>query len=276
MSLVSVRVHDQSVALQCDEQALPIVAKALGDITLEKIDSGTPIRVLHIAVEQPTSSISWTIDDQHRNSTLTGNTIGDLGYYLTDCLTYHFADLITSAHCIHAAAVEIDGKAIVLAGQSGAGKSTLRAHLVAQGAKYITDELTVITPKATVTGLPRPIQIKPQGMNAIEGLVNTPDGILKGTAASGLPISALNAVATFEAVPLGAIFFPKYEADASYELLPISSARAGLKMMECFVNARHLESYGFDALIEIIKRVPTYSVTYPQLSSIDFLRSTLI
>jgi hypothetical protein len=45
---------------------------------------------------------------------------------------------------LHAGAVAIDGKALVLLGESGCGKSTLTAALVQRGAKLITDDLLVL------------------------------------------------------------------------------------------------------------------------------------
>lgn len=44
----------------------------------------------------------------------------------------------------HATALELDGRAILLAGAGGAGKSTLAAELLTVGAKLIGDDLTVL------------------------------------------------------------------------------------------------------------------------------------
>ncbi|MBK8375871.1 HPr kinase/phosphorylase [Sphingorhabdus sp.] len=46
---------------------------------------------------------------------------------------------------IHASAVSISGRGIMICGESGAGKSSLTAALVAQGAQFISDDLTVVT-----------------------------------------------------------------------------------------------------------------------------------
>lgn len=46
---------------------------------------------------------------------------------------------------LHATVVELSGKAIGLLGTSGAGKSTLAAHLVADGADLVTDDMLRIT-----------------------------------------------------------------------------------------------------------------------------------
>jgi hypothetical protein len=45
---------------------------------------------------------------------------------------------------LHASAVEMDGKAVILIGDSGYGKSTLTAALLRSGARLITDDLLVM------------------------------------------------------------------------------------------------------------------------------------
>lgn len=65
----------------------------------------------------------------------------------------HFFSTIASAilasrgHLpIHGSALDIGGRAVLLCGKSGAGKSTLTAHLIALGAKLISDDLSVLVP----------------------------------------------------------------------------------------------------------------------------------
>jgi hypothetical protein len=45
---------------------------------------------------------------------------------------------------IHASAVELDGRAIVLCGPAGAGKSSVSAWLIAGGARLVSDDLSVV------------------------------------------------------------------------------------------------------------------------------------
>jgi hypothetical protein len=61
---------------------------------------------------------------------------------------------------LHAAAAELDGRAILLPARSGAGKSTLVAGLVSSGMGYLTDDVTAVDPEAgSVHPYPKPISV---------------------------------------------------------------------------------------------------------------------
>lgn len=72
---------------------------------------------------------------------------------------------------IHAGVVEIDGRAILLAGRSGAGKSTLTLAIVRAGAGWLTDELALIGPDdSTVLPYPRAIHVSPETVDLLPDL----------------------------------------------------------------------------------------------------------
>lgn len=64
---------------------------------------------------------------------------------------------------IHAAAVALDGRAVILAGQSYAGKSTLAGWLTAHGWGFLTDEVSRVSRSGDaweVQAFPRPIGVR--------------------------------------------------------------------------------------------------------------------
>ena len=62
----------------------------------------------------------------------------------------------------HAAAVAIDDRTVVLAGRSGAGKSTLTLALLRDGARLLTDELTLVDrDDRTILPYPRALHVSP-------------------------------------------------------------------------------------------------------------------
>lgn len=60
---------------------------------------------------------------------------------------------------LHAAAIEIDGRALVLCGPSGAGKTTLTLALASRGFRLLTEEVVWIDQAGMVRGLPRPLHV---------------------------------------------------------------------------------------------------------------------
>ena len=63
---------------------------------------------------------------------------------------------------IHAGAVAIGGKALILPGRSRSGKSTLVAELLRSGARYLSDEYAVIDEKGLVHAFPKPLSLRTQ------------------------------------------------------------------------------------------------------------------
>ena len=52
----------------------------------------------------------------------------------------------------HGCAVSIDGNGVLICGESGAGKSSLTAALIAEGAQFISDDLSVVVPDMNGSG----------------------------------------------------------------------------------------------------------------------------
>lgn len=64
---------------------------------------------------------------------------------------------------VHAGVVEAAGRLVILPAPSGAGKSSLVAHLVRQGARYLSDEYAFIDSSGRVHAYPRPPMLRDLG-----------------------------------------------------------------------------------------------------------------
>jgi hypothetical protein len=163
------------------------------------------------------------------------------------------AGLATALHLrgvpvLHASAIVVDGKAILVAGPAGAGKSTLTAALVAKGVPLLAEDLAVLTFGENVitvqAGYPR--------------LRLCPDATLvAGKAAPDLPrvfsgfvpddkrwLDAADLAGGYCAtpVPLGVIYLmaPRRHDRPAVEIVPLPLHRAGLALLGHLYGARWL------------------------------------
>lgn len=78
---------------------------------------------------------------------------------------------------VHAATVQHEAGGLVLVGASGAGKSTMALALVARGARYLTDEMTLVEAGGVCRGLARPLTLDaPPEAALTDGMGVTPTG----------------------------------------------------------------------------------------------------
>ncbi|QUH05018.1 hypothetical protein HUO13_33345 [Saccharopolyspora erythraea] len=77
---------------------------------------------------------------------------------------------VRGGRCVHAAAVDIDGQGVLIAGQSGSGKTTVFTHLIEDhGAHPVSNDRTVLNPTETwqwnATGVPLSARFTPEGIS---------------------------------------------------------------------------------------------------------------
>lgn len=240
------------------KEANELIEIALGSMQAERVKKtrGIKLTVKH-------DEGQWHLNDHKTKLKRKLNQPGDLIYHLTDRIVYHLANSAQGVHCLHAASVSFEGRALVIPANSGAGKSSFTTWLVANGFDYLTDELILIDTKRQIQGVARPIQIKPHGIDAIQSLLQEPDQVQPGKLANAVPISSLGGSASPHIKhDLAVMVFPKYKADSGFELVKLSGAEAGMALMGNHVNARNLEGHGFREMMAIIRQTPCYSLNY--------------
>jgi len=216
--------------------AKPGPAEDLVNVALSAMQTERDAKTQGIKLSVKYDDGAWELTDHSNNLERRLDQTGDLIYHLTDRIVFHVADKSEGAHCLHAAAVSKNGRAIVVPANSGAGKSTFTTWLA--------------------------VQIKSHGLEAIDHLISDHTLVNKGKFANALPISSLaGAVAEGNQV-LGLFVFPKYAKGAEFSMTKLTSAEAGMRLMANHVNARNLEGHGFRAMMELMRTTPSYALEY--------------
>lgn len=168
---------------------------------------------------------------------------------------------------LHAAAVERNGKALILTGESGSGKSTLAALLGEKGWRLLADEFVLIDP---ATGLihpfPRAISLKNGAIAAMEAAVPDParfGPLLKATPKGDLRHlrPSAEAIARMDETARPAlILFPQYGCDP--EIVGIGKAELFMRLTQGSANYIALGERGFEALTNLAMTVPSAMFAY--------------
>lgn len=122
---------------------------------------------------------------------------------------------------VHAGAVALADRAIVLPGMSFAGKTTLVAALVRAGAVYYSDEFTVLDEEGLVHPYARPLALRDA----------------TGTS-SPHPVATLGGVAGTEPLPVGVVVATQYRADAEWSPRRSSTGAGVLALLANTVPAQ--------------------------------------
>jgi hypothetical protein len=201
---------------------------------------------------------------------------GDSEATLADVLMgdtcHHLADQSRGGLLFHAAGLAWHGKGLILPGPVGAGKSTLAAWLLARGFDYLTDEMVFVAQDTgDIQALTRPLNLKRSARQALRDQFDFEEQsahILSTSYGDLISPTMLKPLRTLSALALNLIIFPRYVPDSDFLLRPLSTAQAGLALMECLVNARNLPEYGFPQVVRLAQVAPAYKMDYARFDQI--------
>lgn len=176
---------------------------------------------------------------------------------------------------IHAAALEKDGKAIIISATPGSGKSTLCAYLVSRGWRLLSDELALIDPVSLkVHGLARPMNMKNSSIELMKRYFDpscfskVAEDTHKGTVCLlKAPESSAKQV-HIPATPALFVFI-KYQPDESCYVEPIGKAKALVEIISNAFNFGLLGQKGFDTCKKIISQTNSIYVEYNDFSACE-------
>lgn len=173
---------------------------------------------------------------------------------------------------IHAAVLERNGHAVILAAPPGSGKSTLAAALACRGWRLLSDELTLIDPllDGRLVPLARPVSLKNASIEVIRRFhapaVFGPlaHDTSKGTVSHLRPPD--NSVARMdEPARASHIIFPQFSQGAPTRLEPLSRGNAFMQLAENTVNYSLLGEEGFAHLADLVEGCACHHFSYSQL-----------
>jgi hypothetical protein len=173
---------------------------------------------------------------------LTRDVAGDGAYF-----RYHFLEpavyvMISARYLspLHAACVELNGRALVLCGNSGAGKTTLAYACAMKGWKYLSDDATHIVrgrSDHTVAGRPLSIRFRETARNLFPELnAWTPERRPNGKLDLEINTSDLGLATTFESKACGVVFLNRQSAGGRprIDAFPAADALKEFSKAVCF------------------------------------------
>jgi hypothetical protein len=173
---------------------------------------------------------------------------------------------------LHAAAVERDGRALLLPAWPGSGKSTLAASLSCRGWRFLSDEFGVV-PFSGEHVLPfaRPVALKNESIEVMRAFDSgsfigpTFPKTRKGDVAH-FRVPEESVRRSTEKAKIAAIVFPDFQPGAAVEILPLEPATAFLKLAANAFNYEVVGEHGFKAIASIMHRCNSRILRYGDLT----------
>ncbi|SDW99276.1 hypothetical protein [Thiocapsa roseopersicina] len=157
---------------------------------------------------------------------------------------------------VHAAVVQRDGRAFLLAAPSGSGKSTLCWALLHYGFRLMSDELAPVEPETLrIKPFPLAVTLKMRPPQSFP----LPPSTLETHRSHYIPIDAMPCAPATEPAPIGAILFVDYASNHSAPALcKLSAAEAAYRLYPNVLNALAHQSMCLDDVIRMTCSVPCW------------------
>ena len=172
---------------------------------------------------------------------------------------------------LHAAALEKNGRAMILPGDPGAGKSTLTAALSLSGFRLLSDEMTMIDrDDGLLVPLARPVNLKNASISIIRAfsaeavMGETAQDTHKGSVAH-LKAPAQSVRRAGEKARAAMLVFPRWRPDAITRLLPRSRADSFMHAAHHAFNYELLGSVGYELNAGLIDGSECFDFEYSSL-----------
>ena len=251
-----------TVELNCPEGDLRDTLKRLLVHCLVDNGSKQVVSTYHVSMPEPEQVRVERDGEEVYNGRLAGWVVLYVLQNLTSALTGNCRQALN----FHSAGLAWQEKGILLCGASGSGKSTLTAWLTGSGFQFLTDELVGVTVENwRMTGLPRPIHLKPGSVFVLEHWLGEQARSQIDLLADGSALVLPSAFVRTEVVHTVApeiVVFPKYSAQAEFRWQRLTTGQTAFQLAHSLVNAINLPGHGMSQVVALSKRVTGYSVEF--------------
>lgn len=170
---------------------------------------------------------------------------------------------------LHAGALALDGRGILLPAASRSGKTTLTAALVAAGCRYYSDDIAALTPHDLLLHpFLRSLCIKPGSFEVLSRdypqLAGSPAYPRFRAEDVRYLVPAPEAVPD-SPVPIRCIVFPRYVPGAATELIPLRRTQALPRLLDGLCNPRDQLGRDLPPLLELLRGAECYTLTVGDL-----------
>jgi hypothetical protein len=200
---------------------------------------------------------------------------GDFLFMFEKDMTIEAQKLRSDLYFVHAAVLELDGRALALVAPSGYGKSTAAWGLLHHGFKYVSDELAPVDPSVMqVHPFPHALCLKAVPPNGYP----LPKETIYTTVTAHVPTPFVPCETTMETIPLKAIFFVRFIGEISEPVLkPIGKAEAAARLFTNALNPLAHTGDGLDGAIEIVSKTHCFELLSSNLKpTSELIKSTFL
>lgn len=232
---------DRWIAVECNDPELAALLRAnFGQLEAVAAPTGAP--ALRVSVLRDATGVALRL---FGGPELRPSDPGELIYLFEQHLVVELQRQRRDLFFLHAAALEAEHGAVVIAGDSGAGKSTLTWALVEAGLPYLSDELAPVSmPDLTVHGYPHALCLKappplpyrlPEATLVTEETLHVPPSECRGGISAQAPLDAV-------------VLLERFSSERERPTLrPAGPAEASARLMVHALNALAHDAGGLDA-----------------------------
>jgi hypothetical protein len=184
---------------------------------------------------------------------------------------------------LHAGTVAGAFGAIVLPGASHSGKTTITTALAASGHRFVADEVSRLDPdRLTITPYGKPVALRSASVELLAPTIErlrrpgsrfeiderfVPPSELAPTMPVGA--SALTAGVAADPVEVGAIVFPRFDANGTHRFAPLGPAETLERLMQCTLGdaSTPVGADVFRILERLVRAVPGHELVYTELDA---------